>query len=261
MLLEHCDPQVDHEYKTTLHFVVLLGFYIYLLHLINLMLFLYRKWEFSPSHICKLLNSIVWILLFVFSLTLNLELVGRKTVFSPLPCECFIWIQGRVCLDQWFLNWSVHQNHLETQRTGPPQRSWLSRSRLGWRISLSNRAPGCSDAVGSGPVLLRSRVKMEYSKSVSPSQEVKTAPGLHRTLSREHVRALSWTVGETCVPFQASKGFISPLRVLVLAFLFRFLLHLWQYSSFPLLIVLQIHWFLVTWVQCSVRKGLYVGIQ
>lgn len=40
--------------------------------------------RFSPSHICKLLSGIVWILLFVFSLILNLELVGRKKQSSHL---------------------------------------------------------------------------------------------------------------------------------------------------------------------------------
>lgn len=43
VLLEQYDPQVNHEYKNMLHFVFSLECYIYLLLIINFMLFLYRK--------------------------------------------------------------------------------------------------------------------------------------------------------------------------------------------------------------------------
>ena len=43
VLLGQYDPQMDCEYKTMLHFVFLLEFYIHLLLIINLMLFRYWK--------------------------------------------------------------------------------------------------------------------------------------------------------------------------------------------------------------------------
>lgn len=55
----------------------------------------------------------------MINLSLNLELLERKMVLSPFFCEFFICTEGRVCWDQRFLNWTAHQNHLETQSAGP----------------------------------------------------------------------------------------------------------------------------------------------
>lgn len=43
VLLEQCDPQVNHEYKNMSHFIFSWELYISLLLIINFMLCLYRK--------------------------------------------------------------------------------------------------------------------------------------------------------------------------------------------------------------------------